>query len=66
MFGLATGLIGYMWRRMYVIERLACIAGGLLLIKPGTLTDIIGLALIALVFAIEYIGRRKMTVQVVK
>jgi TRAP transporter 4TM/12TM fusion protein len=63
MFGLATGLIGYMWRPMHVIERLACIAGGLMLIKPGTMTDIAGFALIAVVFVVEFIGRRKTVVQ---
>jgi TRAP transporter 4TM/12TM fusion protein len=59
MFGLAAGLEGYMFRHINVLERLMAIAGGLLLIIPGIVTDSIGILLIALVFVVQLVGRRK-------
>jgi TRAP transporter 4TM/12TM fusion protein len=49
MFGLAAGLEGYMFRKVGIFWRIAAIAGGLLLIDPGHLSDIIGFSLIAVV-----------------
>ncbi|MDR2102590.1 MAG: TRAP transporter permease [Treponema sp.] len=58
MFGLAVGLEGYMLRRVSPVERLAAIAGGLLLIDPGILSDLLGLAFIILVVVLQWAGRR--------
>ncbi|MDR3284238.1 MAG: FxsA family protein, partial [Treponema sp.] len=59
MFGLAAGLEGYMFKRVNVIERLMAIAGGLLLIDPGLITDGVGILLIAAVVVLQLIGRKK-------
>ncbi|MDR2633646.1 MAG: TRAP transporter permease [Treponema sp.] len=59
MFGLAVGLEGYFLRHINVLERLAAIAGGLLLIKPGLFTDLMGLGLIGVVVAVQVIGRKR-------
>lgn len=48
-FGVSAGLEGYMLKRINPIQRIMSAAGGLLLIDPNTLTDIIGIALIAAV-----------------
>ena len=61
MFGLAAGIEGYMRRRIALPWRLAAIAGGLLLIDPGFLTDIIGFSLIALVTVTQVIARKQGT-----
>ena len=37
----------------YIIERLMTIGGGLLLIIPGAVTDLIGVAIIAVVVALQ-------------
>jgi TRAP-type uncharacterized transport system fused permease subunit len=58
MLGLAVGLEGYMLRKVNVPERLMAIAAGLLLIEPGFLTDLIGLGLLAVVFALQIAGRK--------
>ncbi|MDR3114931.1 MAG: TRAP transporter permease [Treponema sp.] len=58
MFGLAVGLEGYLLRPISIPERLAAIAGGLLLIKPGLFTDLIGFGLIAVVVALQVIRRK--------
>ena len=59
MVGVAAGLSGYLVRPMNVVERVLTIAGGLCLIVPGTLTDVIGLALIALGVVLQLILGKK-------
>jgi TRAP transporter 4TM/12TM fusion protein len=48
MFGLGVAMIGYCLAPMRWWERVGFFAGGLLLISPGTLTDLMGLGLLAL------------------
>jgi len=59
MFSLAVGAEGYMLRGLAPLWRLAAIAAGLMLIDPGLLSDIIGIALIAAVTAAQLAGRIK-------
>ena len=58
-FGVASGLEGYMFHNTSWWERLLSIAGGLLLIYPGLVTDTIGLALVAVVAAVQMLGKRR-------
>ncbi|MDR0723252.1 MAG: TRAP transporter permease [Treponema sp.] len=58
MFGLAVGLEGYLLRHIHIIERLIAIAGGLLLINPGLLTDFIGFGLIMVVVVLQILQRK--------
>ena len=57
MFGVASGLEGFMFRKAAWWERLLSIAGGLLLIYPGVVTDVIGLILVGLVIVIQIIEK---------
>ena len=59
MFGVASGLEGYMLRNASWWERLLSIAGGLLLIYPGIVTDTIGLALVGLVIVIQLLEKHR-------
>ncbi|MBR3691895.1 MAG: TRAP transporter fused permease subunit [Clostridia bacterium] len=59
MFGVAAGLEGYFLRNMRWFERIATIIGGLLLIYPGLVTDIAGLALVGGIFLLEIFTRNK-------
>jgi len=59
MFGLSIGIEGYMLRKIALLWRLVAIAAGLLLIDPGLLSDIIGIALIAVVTLAQVIGYTK-------
>ena len=61
MVGVAAGLSGYLVRSMNVVERVLTIAGGMCLIIPGTLTDVIGLALIALGVVLQLVLSKKQT-----
>ncbi len=48
-FALSAGLEGYMFRKMKVYEIIPLIIGGLLMIYPGTVSDVIGIILVAVV-----------------
>lgn len=56
---LAAGLFGYLMRPCNGWQRVALVAAALLLIKPGWLTDGIGLALLATVLASQWAGRAR-------
>jgi TRAP-type uncharacterized transport system fused permease subunit len=58
MIGVAAGLSGYLLTNMNIIERLLTIGGGLALIVPGTLTDFIGLGMIALGVVMQVLRKR--------
>jgi len=54
MIGLGAAVEGWYWTHMSWWERIASFASGLLLIDPGTLTDIIGVCILGLITAIQY------------
>ncbi len=58
-FGVAACLNGYLYRPVNVILRIALLAGGLTLIIPGTITDLIGIVLVGGVTAYQYISAKK-------
>ncbi|MBE6757078.1 MAG: TRAP transporter permease [Ruminococcaceae bacterium] len=52
-FGVSAALEGYFLRNMSWYERVLSAAGGLLLIYPGLVTDVIGLSLVAVVLIVQ-------------
>ena len=52
-FGVASCLNGYLFKKINAVFRIVLLVGGLTLIIPGTVTDIVGLALVAGVFVIQ-------------
>jgi TRAP transporter 4TM/12TM fusion protein len=54
---LAASLQGYLIRSATMWQRVVLFAAAILLIKPGWITDLIGLALLAVVFAIQYLAK---------
>lgn len=58
-FGLSAALEGYCFSKMNVIVRLAIAAGGLLLIHPALLTDIIGLLMVILLLTFQFFMKKK-------
>ena len=58
MYAIAAGLEGYMLTNLNPLLRIIVIAAGLMLIYPGTVTDIVGTAITVVVFIIE-MGARK-------
>ena len=59
MVGIAAGLSGYLVANMHIAERVLAIAGGLLLVIPGTVTDIAGAAIIAVVIVIQFLIKKR-------
>ena len=59
MVGIAAGLSGYLMGNMNLIERVLAVVGGLLLIIPGTATDIAGIVSVAIVVAIQFISKKR-------
>ncbi|MBR6772257.1 MAG: TRAP transporter fused permease subunit [Clostridia bacterium] len=58
-FAVSAALEGFLLRRMPWYQRIAAVIGGLLLIYPGLVTDIIGLALAGTVVALQIIARQR-------
>ncbi len=56
---IAAGLEGYIEGTLMLPLRVVMIAAGLALLIPGTLTDIGGIAVVALVVAFQYMRRKK-------
>ncbi len=56
---LAAGLHGYFLRRASLWERAVLIAAAFCLVKPGWVTDLAGVALCAVVVAVQWSGRDK-------
>ena len=48
MFGVGAAVEGYFSRHAHLLQRLLFLVGGLLLIKPGMLTDVIGIGIVVL------------------
>ena len=58
--GIGGGFIGYLNGPMSMPLRLISFAGGICMVIPGTLTDLIGAAVIAAVFAVNWlIGKKR-------
>ncbi|MBQ1914948.1 MAG: TRAP transporter permease [Selenomonadaceae bacterium] len=53
MIALSSALIGYLAANCAVWERLALIAAGLMMIKPGIMTDIAGVAIFAVILLLQ-------------
>jgi TRAP transporter 4TM/12TM fusion protein len=59
MTALAAGVAGYWSVPLSRLERLAVMAGGLLLVDPSLITDLVGAGLVALVYALQRSRSRK-------
>ena len=59
MLSIASGLMGYLIHDLKWISRIALIAGGLLMIIPGTVSDLAGFAVLAAIFILQTIENKK-------
>ena len=59
LFGVSSGLEGYVFDNEHIWQRVLSIAGGLCLITPGTLTDVIGVALVGFALVTNYFSGKK-------
>jgi TRAP-type uncharacterized transport system fused permease subunit len=58
---LSAGLFGYLLRSALMWERALLVAAAVLLIKPGWVTDLIGVGLFALVAGVQWSSRQRAT-----
>ena len=58
-FGVAAGLEGFVLPKMNWLYRIVCLVGGLGLMIPGAISDLVGLVLIGGVFVIQYLQNKK-------
>jgi TRAP-type uncharacterized transport system fused permease subunit len=58
-FAVSAALEGYLMHHMPWYLRIVSLAGGLMLIYPGTVTDILGMALVGLMVLIQYTTSKK-------
>ena len=62
MAGVAAGLEGYLIKNMNVLERIMVAAGGLAMLIPGTVTDLIGVGLVVVVIVFQLLHKDKKAV----
>ena len=59
-YSISSGMVGYMHHKTPWWQRILLIGGGLMMVIPDTLTDIIGLVIVAAMVIIQYVfGRKK-------
>ena len=58
-FAIAAAMNGHLVRRIPVALRLVMAAGGLCMMIPGALTDVIGLVVVAVIIAFQYMMKKK-------
>lgn len=61
MIGLGASMIGFFITKAGLIERILFFVGGILLVDPGSVTDLIGAVLLAIVVAYQLAKKRKET-----
>lgn len=58
-FAVSASFEGYLFCHMKMYQRIISLVGGLLLIYPGAVTDIIGVALFGLVIIVQIVSKKK-------
>ncbi|KOP81777.1 C4-dicarboxylate ABC transporter [Bacillus sp. FJAT-21945] len=63
MMAIGAGVIGYWLRKLNWVERILGVIGGLLLIYPEGISDIVGLVIFVLLIVLQYVFKRDDTVK---
>ena len=58
-FGVAAALNGFLFRRIAPVGRVVLAAGGLLMLDPKPITDLVGVVLLAAVIAWQFVGAKR-------
>lgn len=65
MISIGAGIVGYWYRKVNWLERIFAVGAGLLLIYPESMSDIIGLVIFGILFAIQLLTREKKASKVI-
>lgn len=58
-FGVAAGLSGFVYKKMNPLMRALIVVGGITLLIPGTMTDVIGFVMVGGVILLQRLGAKK-------
>ena len=58
-FGVAAAMNGFLFRKLAWPSRIVICVAGLMMMDPTVVTDIVGIVLMALVFAFQFLGAKK-------
>ena len=61
LFGVAAALNGYLYRKINPLLRVALVAGGLGMMVPGTITDVVGLVLVVAVVVYQRMMAKRLS-----
>ena len=61
LFGVASALNGYLFRKIPMVLRLLLVAGGLGMMVPGLISDAVGLVAVGGVVLFQYFSNKKST-----
>lgn len=61
MIGVASAVSGYFLTHMHWVNRIIFLVGGLMMIDPDHITDLIGLSLLVLAYVIQVFSRKRQT-----
>jgi TRAP-type uncharacterized transport system fused permease subunit len=59
LFGIAAALNGHLYRKINPLFRLGLVVGGLSMMFPGTLTDVVGLVVVGGIILYQYMSAKK-------
>ncbi|MBQ3106072.1 MAG: hypothetical protein IJC51_01150, partial [Eggerthellaceae bacterium] len=59
LFGIAACLNGNLFCKINPVFRLVLLAGGLMMMDPGLMTDLVGIIMVAVVSAVQFFLRKK-------
>ncbi|MEG0970242.1 MAG: TRAP transporter permease, partial [Acidaminococcaceae bacterium] len=60
MWGVSVAMIGYCVKTTNMLQRILFFFGGVMLIDPGLLTDVIGITVLVATYAWQVIEKKKM------
>ena len=59
-YAISSGMEGYMHHRVPIWQRILLVGGGLCMVAPDLITDIIGIAVVAVIIVIQYVIEPKL------
>ncbi len=59
LFGIASALNGYLFKKINVVFRILLAGGGLCMMIPGWLTDVIGIVIVGAIVVFQYVWNKK-------
>jgi len=59
LFGLSAAMNGYLFAKINPVFRVLFAAGGICMMVPDTITDVVGIALIVALFVVQFLMRKR-------